>query len=156
GALLVPNLAWEAGHGWASVHWFLSPPGSATDESRPQYVGNLLGLVHPVALPVAVAGIVLLLRDPALRLLGCAVAGTAVAYFALGGKSYHALPGMLFALAVGAVPFDRWASRRRLWIVGAVFVVVLVVALPVGLPVLSLETADRLGILKARSDYEDE
>src|SRR5438874_2034710 len=39
--LLVPNLIWEAGHGWASVHWFLNPPTSASDESRPQYVANL-------------------------------------------------------------------------------------------------------------------
>ena len=36
--LLVPNLLWEAAHGWTSVHWFVSPPASATDESRPQYV----------------------------------------------------------------------------------------------------------------------
>src|SRR5206468_9046846 len=26
--LLVPNLVWEAGHGWTSVHWFLNPPPS--------------------------------------------------------------------------------------------------------------------------------
>ena len=31
-ALLVPNLVWEAGHGWASVHWFLEP--SAERERR--------------------------------------------------------------------------------------------------------------------------
>jgi 4-amino-4-deoxy-L-arabinose transferase-like glycosyltransferase len=24
--LLVPNLVWQAGHGWTSVHWFLNPP----------------------------------------------------------------------------------------------------------------------------------
>ncbi|HEY4348400.1 MAG TPA: glycosyltransferase family 39 protein [Gaiellaceae bacterium] len=156
GALLLPNLIWESGHGWASVHWFLNPPPSATDESRPQYIGNLLGLVHPVALPAAVAGVVLLVRDRALRPLGWAVVGTDVAYFALGGKSYYALPAMLFALAAGAVPLDRWATRRRLRGVAVAFVVVLAVALPIGLPVLPLHTADRLGILKARSDYQDE
>src|SRR5579884_4210837 len=56
--LLVPNLVWEAQHGWVSVHWFVNPPASATDESRPQYVGNVLLLTHPVAVPVAVAGVV--------------------------------------------------------------------------------------------------
>ena len=40
-ALLVPNLVWEAGHGWASVHWFLSPPPSGSDETRPQFVVNV-------------------------------------------------------------------------------------------------------------------
>jgi 4-amino-4-deoxy-L-arabinose transferase-like glycosyltransferase len=26
--LLVPNLVWQANHGWTSVHWFLNPPPS--------------------------------------------------------------------------------------------------------------------------------
>jgi 4-amino-4-deoxy-L-arabinose transferase-like glycosyltransferase len=154
--LLVPNLIWEAGHGWVSVRWFLHPPASATDESRPLYVVNLLLLTHPVAVPVAVAGIVLLVRDRLLRPLGWAVVGTAVAYLVLGGKSYYALPAGLFALAAGAVPFERWAAGRRLWAVGAAFVLLLVAVAPVGLPVLPLRTADWLGVLDARSDYQDE
>ena len=56
-ALLIPNLIWQAEHGWTSVGWFLDPPSSATDESRPLYVVNLLLLTHLVAVPVAVAGI---------------------------------------------------------------------------------------------------
>jgi hypothetical protein len=153
--LLLPNLVWEAGHGWTSVHFFLHPPPSATDESRPQYLVDLL-LTHLVAVPVAVAGILALVRDRALRPLGWTVIGTVVAYLVLGGKSYYALPVVLFALAVGAVPFDRWATRRRLQWVGAGFVTLLVVLLPIGLPVLPLQVADRLGVVSARSDYQDE
>jgi 4-amino-4-deoxy-L-arabinose transferase-like glycosyltransferase len=156
GLLMVPNLVWEAGHGWPSVHFFLNPPASATDESRPQYVGNVLLLAHPVALPVAVAGVVTLWRLPALRPLALICPATVLAYLLLGGKSYYALPTVLFALAAGAVPLDRWAMRTRLrWSVAA-FVLLLVVALPIGLPVLPLHTADRLGVLAARSDYKDE
>jgi hypothetical protein len=154
--LLLPNLVWEAGHGWTSLHFFLHPPPSATDESRPQYLADLLLLTHLVAVPVAVAGILALVRDRALRPLGWTVIGTVVAYLVLGGKSYYALPVVLFALAVGAVPFDRWATRRRLRWVGAGFVTLLVVLLPIGLPVLPLHTADRLGVVSARSDYQDE
>src|SRR4029453_10524604 len=77
-ALLVPNLIWQARHGWISVHWFLHPPPSATDESRPQYLVDLLLLTHLVAVPVAVAGIVALVRDRALRPLGWTVIGTVV------------------------------------------------------------------------------
>jgi hypothetical protein len=154
--LLVPNLIWQAQHGWASVHWFLNPPVSATDESRPQYVANVLLLTHVVAVPVAVAGVLLLLRNRAARPVGWTVIGTVLAYLVLNGKSYYALPTLLFALAAGAVPFDRWATRRRLAAVGAAFVVLLVALLPVGLPVLPLRTADRLGVLDARSDYQDE
>ena len=155
-ALLVPNLVWQARHGWASVHWFLNPPASATDESRPQYVFDVLLLTHLVAVPIAAAGVVLLSRDRHLRPLGATVVGTVLAYFVLGGKSYYALPAVLFALAAGAVPFDRWASRRRLWVVGVPFVAFLVVLLPLGLPVLPLRTADRHGVVSARTDYQDE
>jgi Dolichyl-phosphate-mannose-protein mannosyltransferase len=154
--LLVPNLVWEAAHDWVSVRWFLNPLASATDESRPLYVANLLLLLHPVAVPVAVAGVVSLARDRRLRPLGWTVVATAVAYLVLGGKSYYAHPALLFALAAGAVPSARLATGRRLWATGAAFVLLLVVALPVGLPVLPLETADRLGVVDARSDYQDE
>jgi Dolichyl-phosphate-mannose-protein mannosyltransferase len=154
--LLVPNLIWEARHDWTSVDWFLHPPASATDESRPEYVANLVLLTHIVAVPVAVAGVVALLRSRALRPLGFAVAATPIAYLLLGGKSYYALPVVLFALAVGAVPFERWATRRRLQWVGVAFVALLVLLLPVGLPVLPLHTADQIGVLDARSDYQDE
>jgi hypothetical protein len=155
-ALMVPNLVWEAGHAWTSVHWFLNPPASATDESRPQYVGNVLLLTGLVAVPVAVAGVVTLVRDRALRPIGWAVPATVVAYFLLGGKSYYALPPVLFALGAGAPPLDRWLTPRRFRIAAVAFVAPLVLLLPIGVPVLPLHTADRLGVIKARSDYQDE
>jgi Dolichyl-phosphate-mannose-protein mannosyltransferase len=154
--LLVPNLLWEAAHGWTSIHFFLHPPPSATQESRPQYVANLLLLTHPIALPVAGAGIVSMLRERALRPLGWTVVGTVIAYLLLGGKSYYALPAVLFALAAGAVPFERWATTHRLRRLAIAFAVVLIAVLPIGLPVLPLHTADRLGVLAARTDYKDE
>ena len=46
-------------------------------------------------------------------------------------------------------------ARRLRWI-GAAFVALLIVLLPVGLPVLPLHTATASGSLKARSDYQDE
>lgn len=154
--LLVPNLIWEAQHGWASVHWFLHPAASATDESRPQYLVDMLTMANPIAVPVAVAGVLALVRKRALRPLGWVVVGTMLAYLVLGGKSYYAFPVVLFALAAGAVPFERWATRRRLQPIGAAFVVVLLYTLPLALPVLPLHTADHLGVIAARSDYQDE
>ena len=153
--LLVPNLVWEARHGWTSVHWFLNPPPSGSDETRAQFTVNVV-LLTLVAFPVAVAGVVSLVRDRALRPLGWTVVGTVVAYFVLGGKSYYALPVLLFALAAGAIPLDRWATTRRLRLAGAVFVAVFLVSLPLALPVLPLHTAVRNGVVKARSDYQSE
>jgi hypothetical protein len=155
--LLVPNLVWEAGHDWVSVQWFANPPASATDESRPQFVADLLLLTNLVAVPVAGAGVVALWRDRRVRPLAATVVGTLVAYFLLEGKSYYAMPVVLVALAAGAVPFDRWArSGRRLAAAAAPFFLLIVVLLPIGLPVLPLRTADRLGVIAARSDYQDE
>jgi hypothetical protein len=153
--LLVPNLVWEAGHNWTSVHWFLNPPPSGSDETRPQYIANLIVLMA-VAFPVGVAGVMSLVRNPPLRPFGWTVIGTVVAYFALGGKSYYALPVLVFALAAGAIPLDRWATRRRLQVAAAVFVAIGLVTLPLALPVLPLSTAVRHGVVKARSDYQSE
>ena len=113
-------------------------------------------LLTGVAVPVAVAGIVSLVRDRTLRPFGWTIVGTVVAYFVLGGKSYYALPVLLFALAAGAIPLDRWATRRRLQLAGAVFVAVGLLVLPISLPVLPLHTAVRHGVVKARGDYQSE
>jgi Dolichyl-phosphate-mannose-protein mannosyltransferase len=155
-ALLVPNLIWEARHSWVSVHWFLHPPPSATDESRPGYVVDLLETLNVFAVPVLVAGIVSLHRNRAVRPLAWTTAGTAVAYLVLGGKSYYAVPALLVALAAGAVPFERWATTRRLVLVAVPFVIFLAVALPRVVPVLPLHTADAHGVIKDRTDYQDE
>lgn len=153
--LMVPNLVWEAGHNWTSVHFVLSPPPSGSDETRPQFIANLL-LLTLVAVPVAIAGVVSLVRDRALRPLGWTVVASVLVYFLLGGKSYYALPVVVFALAVGSIPLDRWLSTRRLWIAGAAFVIADLVALPILLPVLPLQTAERHGIISARGDYQSE
>jgi Dolichyl-phosphate-mannose-protein mannosyltransferase len=153
--LLVPNLVWEAWHGWASVHFFLNPPASASDESRPQFIANAF-LLTVLALPVAVAGVVALVRDRRLRPFGWTVVGTVAAYFVLGGKSYYALPVVVFALAAGSIPLDRRLTPRRLGIAAAVFVVSDLAPLPILLPVLPLSVAEDHGIVDARSDYQSE
>src|SRR5262249_7153034 len=54
-ALVLPNLVWEAGHDWTSVHFVLNPPPSGSDETRPQFIGRPL-LLPGGAVPGAVAG----------------------------------------------------------------------------------------------------
>ena len=154
--LMIPNLLWQLDHNWASVRFFVNPPPSATDESRPGFIGNVILLTGLVSFPVAVAGVRMMIRDRALRPFGWMVIGVVVAYFALGGKSYYALPVAMFALAAGALPLDGWLTPRRLRVAGTAFVLLLVILLPVGLPVLPVKAADKAGVMKARSDYQDE
>jgi 4-amino-4-deoxy-L-arabinose transferase-like glycosyltransferase len=160
GVLMVPNLVWEAEHGSVSVHFFLHPPPSASAETRLQYIVNLLARPNFAAVVVAVVGAVMLLRDRRLRPLGVTVVGVPVAYFLLGGKSYYAGPVVLFALAAGAVPLARWATRgwrlAAVGLLGVGWVVTFAFSLPLALPVLPLREAIQRGVVKARSDYQDE
>jgi 4-amino-4-deoxy-L-arabinose transferase-like glycosyltransferase len=160
GALMVPNLLWEAGHGWTSVHFFLHPPPSASAETRLQYINNLLADLNFDVVVVAAVGAMMLVRDRRLRPLGLTVVGVPLAYFLLGGKAYYAGPVVLFALAAGAVPLAQWATRGwRLAAVGFLaigWVVTLYFSLPTTLPVLPLHTAIQQGVVEARSDYQDE
>jgi 4-amino-4-deoxy-L-arabinose transferase-like glycosyltransferase len=154
--LLVPNLIWQARHDWVSVHWFVAPPASATDESRPEFVLNLLFLTGLLTVPIWISGVRRLWRDRAQRPLGWTVPAVVVAYFVLGGKSYYALPVVLFALAAGARWLSERATRRRLAVFFAAYAVLLLALLPLGLPVLPQQTAIDLGLMDARSDYADE
>jgi len=160
GALTMPNLLWEARHGWSSVHFFLHPPPSATAETRVEYINNLLAQLNYGVVVVAVLGAAMLLRDRRLRPLGLTVVGVPVAYFLLGGKSYYAGPVVLFALAAGAVPLAQWATRgwrlAAVGVLGVGWVVTFSFSLPTILPVLPLRTAIQQGVVKARTDYQDE
>ncbi len=156
--LMVPNLVWQLGHGWASVHFFLNPPASATDESRPQFVADLLLVTGLVSLPVALAGIRELWRELPLRPFAVTIVAVVCFYLGAGGKSYYAAPVLLFALAAGSLPFERWAARRRRRLPAFVagVVVTLLVLLPIGVPVLPVKTANSAHVIDARSDYQDE
>jgi hypothetical protein len=104
---------------------------------QPVSFDQLATMMVLVAVPVAVAGTLALVRDRALRPLGWTVIGTVVAYLVLGGKSYYALVVVtsnygeagaleLFGrglppVASGDVTFRYWRPRvsgRRAVLVG--------------------------------------
>jgi hypothetical protein len=154
--LIVPNLLWQTSHGWASVRFFVNPPPSASAESRPEFLANLLLTTGLVSVPVAIAGVLALLHNRAVRPLGWTAVGAVLVFFVLNGKSYFAAPVVFFTLAAGSISLDRWLSPRRLWLSGTAFVLLAAVLLPIELPILPLATADRLGIVETRSDYQSE
>ena len=154
--IVLPNLIWQAGHHWVSGEFFANPPPSATDETRPGFVIDLIINANPLAVPVAVAGWLGLWRRRPLRPLAAAVAVTLLLYLVLGGKSYYAEPVVLFALAAGAPALDRFAARRRLLPWALAWGAVLLAGLPVLVPVLPLRKAIDAGVVRDRSDYQDE
>ncbi len=163
-AICLPNLVWQLGHHWASLDFIVHPPASATDESRLEFVLNLLLLLGPACLGLAVAGEVRLWRSATHRPLALAAAFVLVAFFATGGKSYYVAPAAFIVLPAGAVALERFAAApsRRVRppvIAGAVIALALVFilpALPQVLPVRSERALARSSLWDDRTDYGDE
>ena len=116
--LIVPNLVWEAGHGWTSVHFFLNPPPSGSDETGRSSSSTCS--CSP--------------RSPCRSRSPVSCRSSATARSARSGGRWPARSSRtscsaasrttrcrwsLFALAAGAIPLDRWLTTRRLWIAGA-------------------------------------
>ncbi|MGC9670144.1 glycosyltransferase family 39 protein [Planosporangium sp. 12N6] len=143
-----PNLVYQATHDWPQLAMAEALRRNKGDEARITLVPFQLILLGPLLVPVWVAGLVSLLRNPALRAvraLGVAYPLMCVLLFALAGQPYYTV-GLLLALyAVGSVATARWlaAGGPRRWVgtvavVGANAVLSAVMAIPVlPLPVLA-------------------
>jgi 4-amino-4-deoxy-L-arabinose transferase-like glycosyltransferase len=157
--MVVPNLIWQIGHDWSSVDFILHPPPSASDESRPEFVGNLLLLTGPAILILALTGAVRLWRSPRRRPLALAAAFVVAIFFVTGGKSYYAVPAVVALVPAGAITAERLAGRWRRWIPAALTataVVYLLGGLPQVLPVRGEREMASSGLWDDRSDYADE
>ncbi|MQY06670.1 ArnT family glycosyltransferase [Actinomadura macrotermitis] len=146
-ALLIalPNLWWQAAHGWPQLT--VAGGISADDgaENRLMLVPLQIVYLSPLFVPVWVAGALRLRRDPALRwaralppayLLLCGLV------LATGGKPYYALPLLIVLMAAGCAPLARWLRGGARWAAGAAALLVAaamsaLVALPL-LPVSAL------------------
>ena len=163
-ALLVflPNLVWQAQHGWPSVHFASSQNAkTAEDTSRAAYLVQGLLFLGIAGAVVAVVGIVWLWRRRRLRPLAIVPVVVTLLFLVERGRSYYPLPADTIAFAAGIVAFRDWlgaGSRVRYAAVGALVVVqlaVLAVAAPLVLPVRSTASMVRAGTWKD-TFYKDE
>lgn len=152
--MLLPNLWWQAGHGWDSVAYTLNHRGH-TDGPIAYWLQQLL-TVHPLLLPVVVMGGVWLARRADTRPLAWILIGVEVLFFAAGGKSYYPAPIFVLAYAAGACWFDeatRSVVLRRAAVVASA--IVTAILLPLGLPVLPASVMAQSGLWKVRKDYAE-
>ncbi|HVM56858.1 MAG TPA: glycosyltransferase family 39 protein [Gaiellaceae bacterium] len=155
--LAAPNIVWEAQHNWETVRFLTTNGQSATSETRPQFLVNLLTNANVALIPVWFVGFRRLHRDRATRWLAWGTGLVCLAYFVLGGKSYYAAPVFVLPLAAGSTWVDGWlVGARRIAITAVVVVALTLYALPIAVPVLPIATAVRWHVVKARSDYQDE
>jgi hypothetical protein len=148
-ALFLPNLIWEARHGWPQIQVV-----RAGQEYKNYPVGPLrffleqILFLQPVQLPVWVAGLVWFFGAPEgkrFRFFGWAYLIVMAIFMLLHGKTYYPLPIYPILIGAGGVALERFlfAAQRRRWIAWAyctVIVIAGVVSLPFGIPLLPVDT----------------
>jgi hypothetical protein len=114
---LLPYLIWNAVNGWATVDFWRHYPGIGT--SPPDFLFAQFGQMNPVAVPLAVAGLVWYFRKSGARyrLLGWTFVFAYLVLTLLRTKPYFLAPTYPMLFAAGAVAFEKWALRPWLaWI----------------------------------------
>jgi len=148
-ALFLPNLLWEAGHGWPQIAVV-----RAGQEFKNYPIGPLrffleqILFLQPVELPVWLSGLVWLFAAPEgkrFRFLGWAYFIVMIIFICLHGKSYYALPIYPILMAAGGGALEQFffaAQGRRLlaWAYCALIVFAGIVSLPFGVPLLPVDT----------------
>ncbi|HYU51200.1 MAG TPA: glycosyltransferase family 39 protein [Candidatus Limnocylindria bacterium] len=116
--LWVPNLAWQATHGWPQITMASRIAVYAAD-NRALIVPLLWLFSGPLLFPVSVAGLAWILAAEAAtpwRAIGIAALVALALVVASGGKAYYAIGSAAVFMAAGGILLDRWLARghRRL------------------------------------------
>ncbi|WP_246258248.1 glycosyltransferase family 39 protein [Amycolatopsis anabasis] len=141
--LVSPTVVWQVAHDFPMLRVAAEISGDDGVENRLLFVPMQLVYASPVLVPVWIAGIVRLWRDPRLRwarALAVSYPVLCVELLVLGGKPYYSVPLLILLMAAGVEPALRWLSggRRaiRRAVAGAAIAVAAAIGVVVGLPVL--------------------
>jgi Dolichyl-phosphate-mannose-protein mannosyltransferase len=131
-ALFLPNLIWQICHHFPTIEDL----ANVRREGKNVVLGPLAFVkeqvidLHPILLPVWLAGLIWFLRDRRWRVFGL----TFVVFFVLmevtHGKNYYLFPMYPMLFAGGAVVMERWLAHRAAWTRVAVVAVILLTTLP--------------------------
>lgn len=147
-AVASPNLIWEAAHGFPQLTVAAGLSSEDGGENRVTFVMMQALQLSPLLVPVWVAGLVRLWRDPQVRwarAFGLVYPLLAAVMLAAGGSSYYVVPLLLVLVAAGAEPVVRWArTRARVRMLVAGLTVAATISAVITLPVLPPSTAKLL------------
>ncbi|MGB8644182.1 MAG: glycosyltransferase family 39 protein [Anaerolineae bacterium] len=140
---LLPYLIWNAANGWPTFEFWQH---YGVRSGPLDFLFAQFGLMNPIAVPLAVAGLVFYFHRTGVRyrLLGWTFVLVYLVLTLLGAKSYFLAPAYPILFAAGAVMFERWALRPRLaWIRPAYVALLALVGIllaPDVMPILPPET----------------
>jgi Dolichyl-phosphate-mannose-protein mannosyltransferase len=158
-ALFAPNIAWQIANGFPSLVYTLNHSADISSSGGPvAFILNFILYTGPLLLPLWIAGMILLFRDPRLRPMAVLIA-VAILILLPEGKAYYPAPTIPLALAAGCVAVGRIASltRRRRVAVLAVTggAIQLIVLLPALLPIVPTSSMHAFKLDSFRQDFAD-
>jgi hypothetical protein len=140
--VFLPNLIWQIRHHFPTIEDL----ANVRREGKNVVLGPLAFVkeqildVHPILLPVWIAGLIWFLRDRRWRVLGW----TFVVFFVLmevaHGKNYYVFPIYPMLFAGGAVVIERWLATRSTRVRKIRRVAIIAIIVLASLPALPLDT----------------
>jgi hypothetical protein len=131
-ALFLPNIIWQVRHHFPTIEDL----ANVRREGKNVILGTLAFVkeqiidMHPILLPVWLAGLVWFLRDLRWRVLGLTFALFFVLMEVAHAKNYYVFPIYPMVFAGGAVVVERWLAKRAAWTRVTVIAVIVLAALP--------------------------
>lgn len=117
-AIFLPNLIWEIQRHFPIIEVLqnVQRSGRNTQLNSLMFMLVQIFIMHPLAAPVWIAGLVLLLRDAegkGWRVLGITYLVIMLCMLLLHGRMYYPGPAYPMLFAAGGVAFDGWLSRLQ-------------------------------------------
>lgn len=151
GLCFLPNIVWQVSHGWPTLEFMRNAQAYKIAALSPAaFVAQQVLMVHPLALPLWLAGLGYFLFAPGARpyrFCGWIYVVLLALMLAERAKPYYLVPIYPLLLAGGALAVESWTREpRRHWLRPAYIVVLLIggiVTAPLALPVLTPESFTR-------------
>jgi hypothetical protein len=148
GLFLIPYVVWQVQNGWPTLEfWGTYAAGKTYPVTLPEFVLQQIVVINPISFLLATAGWLALLLAPSLkpyRALGWIYPVLFALFAYQQAKNYFLAPVYPVCFAAGAVMLERFATGGpRAWlrpITLGLLVIVGLIASPLALPVLPVET----------------
>jgi Dolichyl-phosphate-mannose-protein mannosyltransferase len=146
-ALFLPNLLWEARHGWPQIEVVRNAQLYKNIPISPlRFLSDQVLFLNPLALPIWAGGLAWFFFAPkgkTFRFLGWAYLVLLAVFISLDGKSYYVLPFYPALMAAGGVAIeDLVEAKPWRWLrttLPALLMICGLVGLPFGVPVLPVD-----------------